>query len=115
MASTELFARRTFQNGRQVGAIVGLTPTPYRSDQSGREQGISRSGNRRVRALLIEAAWTWIRWQPHSALTQWYLARFAQHGRARKIGVVALARKLLIALWRWVDQGVLPEGATLRG
>lgn len=115
MLSTELLAWRAFQNGRQVGAIVGLTPTPYRSDQSGREQGISRSGNRRVRALLIEAAWTWIRWQPASALTQWYLARFAQHGRARKIGVVALARKLLIALWRWVDQGVLPEGATLRG
>lgn len=115
MASTELFAWRTFQNGRQVGAIVGLTPTPYRSDQSGREQGISRSGNRRVRAWLIEAAWTWIRWQPLSGLTQWYLARFAQHGRARKIGVVALARKLLIALWRWLDQGVLPAGAVLRG
>jgi len=113
--STELFAWRTFQNGRQVGAIVGLTPTPYCSDQSGREQGISRSGNRRVRALLIEAAWTWIRWQPASALTQWYLARFAEHGRARKIGVVALARKLLIALWRWVDQGVVPAGAVLRG
>jgi transposase len=99
----------------QVRGIVGLTPTPYCSDQSGREQGISRSGNRRVRALLIEAAWTWIRWQPASALTQWYLARFAEHGRARKIGVVALARKLLIALWRWVDQGVVPAGAVLRG
>ena len=113
--STELFAWRAFTNGRQVGAIVGLTPTPYCSDQSQREQGISRSGNRRVRTLLVEMAWAWVRWQPVSALTQWYQARFAQHGRARKIGIVALARKLLIALWRWVDQGVVPAGAIVRG
>jgi len=112
--STELFAWRAFTNGRQVGAIVGLTPTPYCSDQSQREQGISRSGNRRVRTLLVEMAWGWVRWQPLSALTQWYQARFAQHGRARKIGIVALARKLLIALWRWVDQGVVPAGAIVR-
>jgi transposase len=113
--STELFAWRAFTNGRQVGAIVGLTPTPYCSDQSQREQGISRSGNRRVRTLLVEMAWAWVRWQPVSALTQWYQARFAQHGRARKIGIIALARKLLIALWRWVDQGVVPAGAIVRG
>jgi len=113
--STELFAWRAFTNGRQVGAIVGLTPTPYCSDQSQREQGISRSGNRRVRTLLVEMAWAWVRWQPLSALTHWYQARFAQHGRARKIGIVALARKLLVALWRWVDQGVVPAGAIVRG
>lgn len=113
--STELFAWRAFTNGRQVGAIVGLTPTPYCSDQSQREQGISRSGNRRVRTLLVEMAWAWVRWQPVSALTQWYQARFAHHGRARKIGIVALARKLLIALWRWVDHGVVPAGALVRG
>lgn len=113
--STELFAWREFRNARQVGAIVGVTPTPYCSDQTRREQGISRSGNRRVRTWLIEAAWAWTRWQPLSALTQWYRRRFAHHGRARKIGIVALARKLLIALWRWVDQGVVPEGAILRG
>ena len=113
--STELFAWRAFTNGRQVGAIVGLTPTPYCSDQSQREQGISRSGNRRVRTLLVEMAWAWVRWQPLSALTHWYQTRFAQHGRARKIGIVALARQLLIALWRWVDQGVVPAGAIVRG
>ena len=112
--STELFAWRAFQNGRQVGAIVGLTPTPYHSDQSAREQGVSRAGNGRVRALLLELAWGWTRYQPSSALTRWYRERFGQHGRARKVGIVALARKLLIALWRWVDQGVVPDGAVLK-
>ena len=112
--STELFAWRAFQNGRQLGAIVGLTPTPYRSDQSGREQGISRSGNRRVRALSIELAWAWLRHQPDSALSQWFHRRFGQHGRARRIGIVAVARKLLIALWRYADHDVLPAGAILK-
>jgi len=112
--STELFAWRAFQNGRQVGAIVGLTPTPHQSDQSAREQGVSRAGNGRVRALLLELAWGWTRYQPSSALTRWYRERFGQHGRARKVGIVALARKLLIALWRWVDQGVVPDGAVLK-
>lgn len=112
--STELFAWRAFQNGRQVGAIVGLTPTPYRSDQQRREQGISTSGNRRVRALAVELAWSWLRWQPTSALSRWFHARFGQHARARRIGIVALARKLVIALWRYVDQGVIPEGATVK-
>jgi transposase len=112
--STELFAWRGFTNGRQVGAIVGLTPTPYQSDQRAREQGISRSGNRRVRVLSVELAWSWVRWQPLSALTRWFQDRFGQHGRARKIGIVALARKLVIALWRWVDQGILPVGAVLK-
>lgn len=112
--STELFAWRAFRNGRELGAIVGLTPTPYRSDQSVREQGISRSGNRRVRALSIELAWAWLRYQPDSALSQWFHRRFGQHGRARRIGIVAVARKLLIALWRYADQEVLPAGATLK-
>jgi transposase len=112
--STELFAWRAFRNGRQLGAIVGLTPTPYRSDQSVSEQGISRSGNRRVRALSIELAWAWLRHQPDSALSQWFHRRFGQHGRARRIGIVAVARKLLIALWRYVDQEVLPVGAKLK-
>jgi transposase len=113
--TTELFAWRRFTNGRQIGAIVGLTPTPYRSDQQVVEQGISRSGNRRVRRLSIELAWGWIRWQPTSRLTQWFYARFGAHARARRIGIVAVARKLLIALWRYVDRGTLPEGAVLKG
>jgi transposase len=112
--TTELYAWRRFRNGRQIGAIVGLTPTPYRSDQSVSEQGISRSGNRRVRALSIELAWAWLRYQPTSQLSRWFHARFGQHHRARRIGIVALARKLLIAWWRYVDQDVLPEGARLK-
>lgn len=112
--STELFAWRGFTNGRQVGASLGLTPTPYRSDQSVREQGVSRAGNRRVRALSIELAWAWLRWQPDSALSRWYHARFGDHRRARRIGVVAVARKLVIALWRYVESDRLPEGAVLK-
>lgn len=113
--STELFAWRDFRNGRQLGAIVGLTPTPYRSDQMVREQGISRSGNRRVRALSVELAWAWLRHQRTSAVTHWFETRFGHHTRARRIGIVALARKLLIALWRYADQGVLPDGAQVKG
>lgn len=111
---TELFAWRHFTNGRQIGGIVGLTPTPYQSDQTGVEQGISRSGNRRVRALSIELAWAWLRHQPRSALSRWFAERFGHHPRARRIGIVAVARKLLIAFWRYLDQGVLPEGALLK-
>lgn len=112
--TTELFAWRQFTNRRQIGAIVGLTPTPYRSDQTVVEQGISRSGNRRVRALSIELAWAWLRHQPASALSRWFEHRFGHHPRARRIGIVALARKLLIAFWRYLDHGVLPEGAQLK-
>lgn len=112
--TTELFAWRGFTNGRQVGASVGLTPTPYRSDQCVREQGISRSGNRRVRALSIELAWCWLRWQPRSALSRWFEERFSRHGRARRIGIVAVARKLIIALWRFAETGMMPAGAMLK-
>ena len=80
-----------------------------------REQGISKAGNRYVRALAIELAWSWLRHQPQSALSQWYGVRFASGGaRVRRIGIVALARKLLIALWRYLETGVLPEGALLK-
>ena len=113
--TTELFAWRAFQNGRQIGGLVGLTPTPHRSDQIVREQGISGQGSRRLRALSIELAWAWLRWQPQSALSRWFAARFGTHQRARRIGIVAVARKLLIALWRYLDQGLVPEGAVLRG
>lgn len=112
--TTELFAWRGFTNGRQVGASVGLTPTPYRSDQIVVEQGISQSGNRRVRALSVELAWSWLRWQPTSALSQWFHRRFGQHARAKRIGIVAVARKLLIAFWRYVTHGIVPEGAVLK-
>jgi transposase len=113
--TTELFAWRAFVNGRQIGAFVGLTPTPYRSDQTTIEQGISQSGNRRVRMMSIQLAWSWIRRQPQSALTQWFYQRFGTHPRARRIGIVAVARKLLIALWRYLDRGIVPEGALMKG
>ena len=91
--------------------MVGLTPTAYQSGSSSHEQGISRAGNRRVRRILVELAWCWLRWQPNSALSLWYVQRFGVGARARKVGIVALARKLLIALWRWLEHGELPEGA----
>src|SRR5262245_43308064 len=109
----ELFAWRDIRNGKELGALVGLTPTPYDSGKSEREQGISKAGNKHVRGLIVELAWIWLRWQPGSALSQWYERRFGTgNKRARKVGIVALARKLLIALWRYVDQGEVPEGAT---
>jgi transposase len=110
----ELFAWRQFDNGKQVGGCVGLTPTPYQSGDSRHEQGISKAGNRRLRRLMVELAWCWLRWQPDSELSHWYQSRFGVgNGRSRKIGVVALARKLLIALWKYVEQGELPAGARL--
>jgi transposase len=109
---TELFAWRGIRNGKELGALVGLTPTPYHSGQSEREQGISKAGNKHVRGLIVELAWLWLRWQPGSALSQWYERRFGSgNKRARKVGIVALARKLLIALWRYVESGAVPEGA----
>jgi transposase len=108
----ELFSWRAIKNGKELGALVGLTPVPYDSGKSKREQGISKAGNKHVRSLMVEAAWLWLRWQPKSALSQWYERRFGPgNKRARKVGIVALARKLLIALWRLVDHGELPEGA----
>jgi transposase len=109
---TELFAWRDIKNGKELGALVGLTPTPYHSGKSEREQGISKAGNKHVRGLIVELAWLWLRWQPRSALSQWYERRFGSgNKRARKIGIVALARKLLIALWRYLKEGEVPQGA----
>ena len=111
----ELFGWRRFHNRRELAAAVGLTPTPYNSGDSVREQGISRSGNRRIRKLLIEIAWAWLRFQPTSKLSQWYEQRFAKAGkRMRRIGIVALARRLVIDLWRYVEFGIIPEGAQLK-
>jgi transposase len=109
---TELFAWRGIRNGKELGALVGLTPVPFQSGQTDREQGISKAGNKHVRGLIVEVAWLWLRWQPGSALSQWYVRRFGAGGRrARKVGIVALARKLLVALWRYLDRGELPAGA----
>jgi len=111
----EFFNWRQFDNGKQLAACAGLTPTPYDSGDSTREQGISKAGNRRIRKLMVELAWLWLRYQPESQLSQWFERRFAQGGkRMRRIGIVALARKLLIALWRYLDHGELPPGAVLK-
>lgn len=113
--SAEVFAWRRFANTKQVGAMAGLTPTPSQSGDTETEQGISKAGNRRVRRIMIELAWLWLRWQPDSALSQWFNRRWAHGGkRQRRVGIVALARKLLIALWRYTEHGVIPEGAVLK-
>jgi transposase len=110
----EFFGWRQFRNRREVAALAGLTPTPYDSGGKLREQGISKAGNRRIRTLAIEIAWAWLRYQPRSKLSQWFSERFAGGGtRMRRIGIVALARRLLVDLWRFLEYGVVPEGALL--
>jgi transposase len=92
--------------------MVGLVPTPYHSGTIARERGISKAGNARLRKLLVELAWGWLYHQPESELTKWYVQRFAaSNARSRKVGIVALARKLLVALWRCATRGELPSGA----
>ena len=111
----EFFGWRELKNRREVGGLAGLTPTPYQSGESAREQGITKSGNRHVRWMTTELAWSWVRYQPESALSCWFRERFGSGGkRLRRIGIVAVARKLLIALWRFLETGVLPEGAELK-
>jgi transposase len=110
----EFFGWRQFKNRRQVGSLAGLTPTPFGSGSIDREQGIDKAGNPRIRAMAIEIAWCWLRFQPQSELSKWFQRRFGNGGkRARRIGIVALARRLLVALWRYLDQGIVPEGAIL--
>jgi len=111
----EFFGGRRCRNRKEVGAAAGLTPTPYQSGDGSREQGISKAGSRHIRAVAIETAWCWLRYQPQSRLSCWYQARFGRGGpRARKVGIVALARKLLIELWRFLEFGVVPVGARLK-
>lgn len=111
----ELFAWRTFRNRRELGALIGLAPTPYQSGREHRELGISKAGNRWVRAVAIEGAWCWLRYQPQSELSQWFLRRFATGGsRQRRIGIVALARKLVTALEQYLRLGMPPAGALMR-
>jgi len=111
----EFFGWRVFKNGKEVGASAGLAPTPYNSGDSRSEQGISKSGNRRVRALMIEIAWYWLFHQPESTLSKWFVEKFGPGSkRMRRVGIVALARKLLIALWKYLEQGIMPEGAAIK-
>jgi transposase len=111
----EFFAWRDFKNGKQVGACAGMTGTPYDSGDVRREQGISKAGNWRVRAVMVELAWFWLRYQPESRLARWWEDRFGTAtGRLKRVGIVALARKLLIALWRYATQGIVPDGALTR-
>jgi transposase len=113
--SHEFFGWRDFKNRREVGAASGLVGSPYNSGDSRHEQGISKAGNARVRHLMTELAWRWLRFQPESALSKWYQERFGSgKGRLRRIGIVALARKLLVALWKYGAHGQLPEGAVAR-
>ena len=108
----EFFGWRQIRNRRELGSLAGLTPTPYDSGESRREQGISKAGNRRVRWIMVELAWCWLRHQPHSELSLWYHRRFGgKNARLRKVGIVALARKLLVALWKYLENGEVPEGA----
>ncbi len=109
----EVYYRR-FADRRQVASYIGLAPSPYDSGEGRRSQGISKAGNRMARYSLIQAAWLWVRHQPNSALTQWFQRRTEGQGkRVRCIMIVALARKLAIALWRYVELGLIPQGATL--
>ena len=111
----ELFSWRELKNVRQVGALSGLVAAPYQSGDMDHTLGITKAGNRLVRAIAIEIAWGWLRHQPHSALTQWYQNRYAGAGSAqRRKGIVALARKLLVALWKYVERDELPAGALLK-
>lgn len=111
----EFFCWRAFRNRREVGALAGLTPMPHRSGEEDHELGISKVGNRHIRAMAIEIAWIWLRYQPTSELSCWYQRRFGKGSkRLHKIGIVALARKLLIAIWRYLEFGTLPTGAVLK-
>ena len=115
VSTMEFFGWRQFRTRREVGGALGFTPTPYQSGDKSREQGISRAGNKRMRVMAIEMAWSWLRFQPDSGLSRWYRRRFGSGGkRMRKIGIVALARRLMIALWRYLESGLVPEGARLK-
>jgi transposase len=106
---------RPFANRKEVAAYAGLTPSPYASGDRHRDQGISKAGNPLLRKAMVELAWLWLRYQPDSALARWFTERVgAVRGRIRKIMAVALARKLLVALWRYLTTGLLPEGARLK-
>jgi transposase len=105
---------RSFENRRQIASYLGLTPTPFQSGGMDRDRRISRAGNARARKTLIQLAWLWLRYQPDSSLTCWFRERVGNlQGRTRRIAIVAMARKLLIAIWRYATDGIVPEGAQI--
>jgi transposase len=107
---------RSFPTRRHVASYIGLAPSPYASGEVSRDRGISKAGTKLARMTLVELAWFWLRYQPKSKLSLWWHERFGDKGmRGRKVGIVALARKLAIALWRFVEHGVVPEGAIVKG
>jgi len=111
----EFFGWRQFRNRREVGGLAGLAPTPNQSGEQEQERGIDKAGNRRVRAMAIEIAWGWLRYQPGSALSRWYQEKWGGgSSRMRRIGIVAMARKLLVEVWRYLETGALPEGAVTK-
>ena len=106
---------RSFQNRREIAGYLGLASSPWNSGSVSRDQGLQRSGNPRARRTAIELAWLWLRHQPESGLARWFQERVgASRGRIRRTMIVALARKLMIALWRYVTQGLVPEGAVIK-
>lgn len=114
MMVMEIFSWRQIRNRRELASLVGLCPTPFASGSSCQEQGISKAGHAAVRAMLIEIGWGWLRWQPASVLSQWFLERFGAGGkRHRRVGIVALARKVLVAMWRYVEYNEIPAGAVV--
>lgn len=112
--TTEFFGWRTFHNRKEVGALAGLTGTPHQSGGPGREQGISKAGNPRVRLLMVELSWLWLRFQPKSRTTLWFHEHVGKAGsRGKRKAIVAVARKLLVEFWHFVEHGVVPDGAVL--
>ncbi len=110
----EVFGWRTFASRQQLASFTGLVGAPFDSGGTQRDQGITKAGNKWIRSVIIEVAWMWLRYQPQSALSQWYLRRFGGAGkRMKKLGIVALARKLIVALWRYLEKGIPPDGAVL--
>jgi transposase len=106
---------RTFRNRRGLGQYLGLAPSPFQSGAKARDQGIAKAGDKRARQAMIELAWLWRRHQPDSALSRWFHERVGdQKGRVRRIAIVAMARKLAVALWRYLETGLVPEGAVLK-
>ena len=113
--ATEFFAWRDFRNRKELGALAGLTGTPFQSGGSGRDQGISKAGNGRVRSLMVELAWGWLRHQPESRTSRWFHEHVGKGGsRSQRKAIVAVARKLLVELWHYVEHGVVPTGARLK-
>jgi len=111
----EVFNWRKFKNAQAVGSFFGLTPTPYASGNSTKEQGISKAGSARLRSLMVELAWLWLRYQPDSELSRWFQNRFGQGKRVRRVGIVAVARRLAVALWVYHSTGEVPKGAKKKG